>query len=178
MADEVLVNDVSDIIKFKGDFKDFMDSLTDHMVKLKRALDDKIEDLSSIKREIQQERAQLAWEIEQARVAYEESHDCGTWETRYYSDGSCDYHFEPDWDYIHECQREYEHLAGPVYHQNRDCEELAHAHLLDAIRHANLASQAIDRNLDIIRRFVESGDDYLEQIVAYIQSYTESSLQK
>ena len=178
MADEVLVNDISDIIGFKSDFKDFMDSLTDHMMKLKRALDDKIEDLSLIKREIQQERAQLAYEIQQARIAYKDSHDCGTWEIRYHSDGSYDYYFQPDWDYIHECQRKYEHLEGPVYHQTRDCEEHAHGCLLDAIRHANLASQTIDRNLDFIRRYVESGDDYLGQIVTYIQSYTESTLKK
>ena len=46
MADEVLVNDVADIIRFKSEFKDFMDFLTDHMMKLQQALDEKVDELA------------------------------------------------------------------------------------------------------------------------------------
>lgn len=177
MADEVLVNDVADIIRFKSEFKDFMDFLTDHMMKLQQALDEKVDELSSIKKEIQQEREMLDHEIRQAKSVYDRSHDCRVYYTEY-TDGGVNTYSEPDYQYILECKTAYEHLAGPVYHQTRTCEDLAHAHLLDAIRHANLAKNATSSNLDTIRRYVENGDDYLGQIVAYIESYMESSLEK
>ncbi len=178
MADEVLVNDIDDIIRYKSEFNGFIDSLTDHMMKLQRALDEKVDELTDIKKQVQQEKEQLDFEIRQARSAYEASLDAGSYETEWYPDGSYVTHFVPDMRLRQQCQKEYEHLAGPVYHQMSHYALSAHTCHLDAIRHANLAENATKSNLDTIRRYVECGDDFLGQVIAYIESYMQSSFEK
>jgi hypothetical protein len=173
---EVYIKDVEAIAEFKQKFGDFYQSFEEHIHQFTVALRQHIEKLEDVKQQIRREREQLDDDISNAYNVYRDSYNYGSYQTYYNPDGSSHSEFIPDYSYIAECRREYEHLSGNLYHQAQSCEGLAHSKLMQSHTYVNLIEQRIASAQHLIQTYVERGSKYLSNVEQAINEYKERSI--
>lgn len=174
---EVQIKDINVVKTYNQQLGDLIDSLNSHMLAFQQALDAKLEEFQAMKNEVNQEKEGLDYEIRRARMIYEESMQAGTYETEYYPDGSCDTHFTPDWGLRLQCQREYEHLAGPVYQRVSHYALAAHDRTLSARRDANYAINAMNSTKSMVFGYLNRGRQYISKMAPFIEQYIQNKIQ-
>lgn len=172
---DVQVNEVDVIRAYNQKFGEFYVSFSEHLRQLQHVLQEKIEEFQQIKQDIKREREKIDEEISQARQNAEDAYNYGSYETYYRPDGSSYTVFEPDYDYIRQCREEYEHLSGPVYHNAKNCEGLAHNRLMQATQIVNMLEQRTNSINSSFQNYVERGRQYLDKVAQYIDQYKENN---
>ena len=168
---DVQVKEVDVIRTYNQKFEEFYESFSEHLNQFRRALQEKLEEFQQVKRDIKREREKIDEEIRQARQKAQDAEDCGSYETYHNPDGSTYTVFEPDYEYIRQCREEYEHLGGPVFHNAKHCEELAHSKLMQATQYVNLVEQRTKSLNSSFSNYVERGRQFLDKVAIYIDQY-------
>ena len=173
---EVQVKDINVVKLYKEQLGDVMTALNDHMAAFHRALEAKLQELQAMKKEVFEEQQKLQYEIRDARRVYEDSLEVGTYEIETRPDGSYDTYFVPDWGYRLQCQREYEHLAGPIYHQVDHYTEISHNRMMSATQAANYAINEMRSTKDTVGRNLNRGRQYISKMTPYIEQYIQNKI--
>ena len=173
---EVQVKDINVVKRYKEQLGDVMTALDDHMSAFQRALEAKLQELQAMKKEVFEEQEKLQYEIRDARRVYEDSLEVGTYEIETYPDGSYQTHFVPDWGYRLQCQREYEHLAGPIYHQVDHYTEIAHNRMMSATKAANYAVNKLNSTKFTVGNYLNRGKQYIAKMTPHIEQYIQNKI--
>jgi hypothetical protein len=173
---EVQVKDINVVKRYKEQLGDVMTALNDHMAAFQRALEAKLQELQAMKKEVFEEQQKLLYEIRDARRVYEDSLEVGTYEIETYPDGSYQTHFVPDWGYRLQCQREYEHLAGPIYHQVDHYTEIAHNRMMSATKAANYAVNKLNSTKFTVGNYLNRGKQYIAKMTPHIEQYIQNKI--
>lgn len=173
---EVQVKDINVVKRYKEQLGDVMTALNDHMAAFHRALEAKLQELQAMKKEVFEEQQKLQYEIRDARRVYEDSLEVGTYEIETYPDGSYETHFVPDWGYRLQCQREYEHLAGPIYHQVDHYTEIAHNRMVSATQAANYAVNKLNSTKSTVGNYLNRGKQYIAKMTPHIEQYIQNKI--
>lgn len=173
---EVQVKDINVVKRYKEQLGDVMTALNDHMAAFHRALEAKLQELQAMKKEVFEEQQKLLYEIRDARRVYEDSLEVGTYEIETYPDGSYQTHFVPDWGYRLQCQREYEHLAGPIYHQVDHYTEIAHNRMMSATKAANYAVNKLNSTKFTVGNYLNRGKQYIAKMTPHIEQYIQNKI--
>ena len=129
-----------------------------------------------VKKEVFEEQQKLQYEIRDARRVYEDSLEVGTYEIETYPDGSYETHFVPDWGYRLQCLREYEHLAGPIYHQVDHYTEIAHNRMMSATKAANYAVNKLNSTKFTVGNYLNRGKQYIAKMTPHIEQYIQNKI--
>lgn len=170
---EVQVKDINVVKRYNQQLGDVMSSFNDHMAAFQRALEAKLQELQTMKKEVLEEQDKLRDEIFEAESAYEESQEV---EITYYSDGSYDRHYVYGFPYRLQCQREYEHLAGPVWHRVDHYTEIAHNRMMSATQAANYAMNKIKTTKDTVGNYLSRGREYIAKMTPHIEQYIQNKI--
>ena len=173
---EVQVKDINVVKRYKEQLGDVMTALNDHMAAFQRALEAKLQELQAMKKEVFEEQEKLQYEIRDARRVYEDSLEVGTYEIETRPDGSYDTYFVPDWGYRLQCQREYEHLAGPIYHQVDHYTEIAHNRMMSATQAANYAVNKLNSTKSTVGNYLNRGKQYIAKMTPHIEQYIQNKI--
>lgn len=173
---EVQVKDINVVKRYKEQLGDVMTALNDHMAAFHRALEAKLQELQAMKKEVFEEQQKLKYEIRDARRVYEDSLEVGTYEIETYPDGSYQTHFVQDWGYRLQCQREYEHLAGPIYHQVDHYTEIAHNRMMSATKAANYAVNKLNSTKFTVGNYLNRGKQYIAKMTPHIEQYIQNKI--
>ena len=173
---EVQVKDINVVKLYNQQLGDVIAALDDHMSAFQRALEAKLQELQAMKKEVFEEQEKLQYEIRDARRVYEDSLEVGTYEIETRPDGSFETHFVPDWGYRLQCQREYEHLAGPIYHQVDHYTEISHNRMVSATQAANYAINKMRTTKDTVGRNLNCGRQYISKMTPFIEQYIQNKI--
>lgn len=173
---EVQVKDINVVKRYKEQLGDVMTALDDHMSAFQRALEAKLQELQAMKKEVCEEQEKLQYEIRDARRVYEDSLEVGTYEIETRPDGSYDTYFVPDWGYRLQCQREYEHLAGPIYHQVDHYTEISHNRMMSATQAANYAVNKLNSTKSTVGNYLNRGKQYIAKMTPHIEQYIQNKI--
>ena len=173
---EVQVKDINVVKLYNQQLGDVITALNDHMSAFQRALEAKLQELQAMKKEVFEEQEKLQYEIRDARRVYEDSLEVGTYEIETRPDGSYDTYFVPDWGYRLQCQREYEHLAGPIYHQVDHYTEIAHNRMMSATQAANYAVNKLNSTKSTVGNYLNRGKQYIAKMTPHIEQYIQNKI--
>ena len=173
---EVEIKEVEVIKVYNHKFGDFHESFIGHIHQLQKVLQEKAEKMQQARQAIKKEWDNINDEIAEARRKNQEAHNHGTYETHYNPDGSSYKNFVPDYNYISQCRKEFEHLSGPVYHNAQVCDGMAHDRLMKANEIVYTINQRTSRLIQSFQTYVGNGRQYLEKVAIYIDQYKETHL--
>lgn len=158
---DVQVTDIDAIRAYNQKFGDFYTSIHEHMLRLQHVLQEKQEMLQQALRDIKREREKIDDDIRQAKNRERDAYDS--------SNG--------DYDTLRKCREEREHLEGPVFHQAKSCEGVAHSKLMQStqlIEGMIYSTRKLDSDF---QTYVSSGHSYLKKVEMYIDQYRSNNQQ-